>query len=483
MKKLFALEENTESNNDLLIDKVLKKAQIDKKSPMSLTADLLKERQSLKQEITKRLEKEPNTEESADKPADEETPSEDTEQPTDKDQETKSSEDENSDKESDSKEDSPEPKEANTSEDDEPEDKEGLAALVGSDLNKDTKDSKPSKEDKEAPKDKKDKPATESFKFRATTNNIFNCLSEYYSDYKVSLEAYNLATEAVKVTEQPIAYVKDSVIKSLNNLIDVAQSYIKNNNTFTEQLGQSVKVLNEKITVFKSFVENSKYHFTNTLVSDKDLLSMVCAPNKSDPLETVRILLKYLDSSNAATSLMVSNSFDTVTDSYKNKDFTEEGQELSYKDILPGFDLVKISVPNYQNYLKTKIQEFQYYKLKVLKTEDLFNLDAIGITEDKELLFLTEALDKLLVSVSTGVDNLNGITTHFASFIDEIKVIIYDIEQGKHKNLASIDIDSKVKDFIKFKLAIEAYYININTTTDYMTSMMSVLNQVVELKH
>ena len=60
--------------------------------------------------------------------------------------------------------------------------------------------------------------------------------------------------------------------------------------------------------------------------------------------------------------------------------------------------------------------------------------------------------------------------------------MIYDVQQDKHKDLAGLDIDSKVKDFIRFKLAIEAYYININLILEFMTSVMSVLNEVVELK-
>ena len=42
--------------------------------------------------------------------------------------------------------------------------------------------------------------------------------------------------------------------------------------------------------------------------------------------------------------------------------------------------------------------------------------------------------------------------------------------------------DSHMNGFIRFKLAIEAYYININLILEFMTSVMSVLNEVVELK-
>ena len=61
MVKLFALEEDkkvdTESN-DLLIDKVLKLAEKNK-DPVSLTADIIKQRQELKKDIQERLNAEP----------------------------------------------------------------------------------------------------------------------------------------------------------------------------------------------------------------------------------------------------------------------------------------------------------------------------------------------------------------------------------------------------------------------------------------
>jgi hypothetical protein len=117
-----------------------------------------------------------------------------------------------------------------------------------------------------------------------------------------------------------------------------------------------------------------------------------------------------------------------------------------------------------------------------VKTEDLFNLEAIGISEDRDLLSIMSSLDKLLVNIALGVDNLTGINTHFTTYVENIKALIYDVEHDKQKNLSELGLDSKVQDFIKFKLALETYYININTMMDYLTSAISVVNQCVELK-
>lgn len=467
MAKLFALEENTESSNSLLIDKVLERAQ-QPKSPLSLTADLLKQRQDLNKEVTDKLNENPE-EESSDDASGNNT---DTSNDTSSEEETPPSEDpkpKDDEEASDNKKES-----ADTEEDAAAEDKDSLSSLVGSGLNENKEESKE--------EDTKKETATESFKPKARLSNLFMPITKSYAQYQFSLETYNLKNKALALEEQPIVYIKESVIESLNNLIQISKNYIENNTTFTKTIADSVKNLNERITVFKGFIDAEKYHFTNKMVNDKDILANISVPEKSDLRETSRILLRYIENSTKATSLVVSNDYSMLRSSYTNSDFIEEESQYTYKEVLPGFNTIHVSLVEYQNYLKTQLQEFQYYKLKVLKTEDLFNLEAVTITEDKELVFIMTAIDKLLVSIGIYVDNLTDINTYFTKFIDDIKVIIYDIEQDKYKDLASIDIDSKVKDFIKFKLSIESYYININMMIDYLTSVMSVLNVCVELK-
>ena len=63
-----------------------------------------------------------------------------------------------------------------------------------------------------------------------------------------------------------------------------------------------------------------------------------------------------------------------------------------------------------------------------------------------------------------------------------MKVFIYDVEQDKYSNLAELDIDSKVKDFIKFKLVSEAYYSNVSMLLNYILNLDTVINKCIELK-
>ncbi len=471
MAKLFAMEEVDASSTKLLIDKVLEKSE-QPKSPLSLTSDLLQQRKDLQEEITKELgnpdEDKPESQETKDSNDDQQEPKEEDQQ---SDSDKDSEEQQTSDKDSSKQDESVDPVE-----------KDELQSLVGSGL----KDEDP-KDKKEPPKeDKKEEPATESraltpHKTTPKLNNLFSPVSDYYSRYKHSLEAFNLSGNAIALEAQPIVYVKDSIIESLNNLVQLSNTYASSNEKFIETMGKSAASLNERITVFKGFVEREKYQFTQTLVKDPAILGNISVTGKSDIRDTVKILLNYLSNSDKATGLQLKNGFDTLNDSFNNSEYAVEAEDFVYKEMLPGFNLIRMHLDQYKNYLTTNIQNYQYYKLHVVKTEDLYSLNAISVTEDKELNYILDALDKLLVQLTMTVDNLTLVGKRYTAFIDEVKVLIYDIQNDKYKDLSSVGIDQKVKEFIQLKLAIESYYINSHMVIDYMTGVMSTLSQVVEL--
>lgn len=460
MAKLFALEDDSDSGNknDSLIDKVLNLSKQEKRSPMNLTADLINQRQDLKKEIQDKLDEEPEIKD--DDSSDTDDDSDDNTDNNDDNGENKDNDD-NKSKEND---------DDNKIDSGAADDKDSLNSLVGSGLKSEDKD------------EKKEEQATESFRTKITLSNIFKPIHDQYKRYTDSMSIYSLESQQLPIDGQPIVYVKDSVIKSLDNLVTLANNYIANNTTFTEKISSSVKNLNERITVFKQFVEAEKFHFTNKLINDKEILSNIAVPKKSDLNETSNILLKYIEDSMKTNALIINNDFNKLSSAYTTANFIKEDEDLVYKTVLPGFNVIRLHIDNYTNYLKTNIQEFQYYKIKTLKTEDLYDLDAVTVSEDNELNRLLTRLDKLLVNIALNTDNLKDINEHFTKFIDEIKVIIFDIEKDKFKDLASIDIDNKVKDFVKFKLVIESIYININLMIEFMTTVMSVLNICIELK-
>lgn len=449
MGKLFGFESTNTSDdsNDLLIDKIISKSK-EPKSPMNLTADILQKREALRVEIEDKISDTSDT-----KPTESEEEPEDT---------TTESEEDTAE--------TTEPKEESATPTDNkeevPEDKEAIKGLIGADLKK----SEPT-----------EKPATESI-VTPTLRNVFDPIRIKHLEYTSSLARYALEGQATPIDKQPIVYVKEAVLESLKRLIALANLYTTNNEKFQAKTAKALTILNERIAVFKSLTENGKHHFTQKLVNDRDILVNLSYKEVSDPRDTIRTLVNYVTASNRATVQMVTNTFDKLSDSYITSGFEQGTDSLTYKAQIPGFNLVNVAIIPYTNYLTTKLEDYHYYRLKSLKTEDAYELSAISINEDKELMYVIEFLDKLLIAATISVDNLNDTTGHFNTYVEALKVLVYDIENNKFKNLAESGIDEKVQDFVKFKLAVECYILNINIVIEYMTSMMSVLNVTVTLK-
>ena len=468
MAKLFALEEegkkvDTEAN-DLLIDKVLKLAEKNK-DPVSLTADIIKQRQELKTEIQDRLNAEPEegSDENGDGNGEENKEGEEDSEGGSGSDDAASSDSGNTDDKD------------NENLSSKADDKDSLKSMIGSGMSDDN-----GGDDKGG----EDKSAQESLRLSGKPLNlskVFAPLKKSYDKYLVSMESFNIP-QRIAMEEQPIVYVKDSVLEALNNLVTVANNYIGKNKTFIDGNAESIKNVNERLTVLRQFIENRKYHFTHNLVNDQKLLAEVSVLDKSDPRETCKLLVTYIENSNKFINYVLNNDFNSIGSALSNAEFVSEEDDFAYKAMLPGFNMIRAHLDQYENYLKANIENFHYYQLKTFKTEYLYNLDAIGITEDKELDFVMTNLDKMLIDLSMSVDNFNVVNANLNKLIDEVKVFIYDVEQDKYSNLAELDIDSKVKDFIKFKLVSEAYYSNVTMLLSYILNLDTVINKCIELK-
>lgn len=493
------MEDSTEgSSNDLLIDKIIKQTK-QPENPLSLTTDILKQRQELEEQISKQLQEGTDSDNSSDSEGDEseddnseedsgdgESEDDNVDEEDSEESEDESETDEVDDKDSKEKDDEDEDdkKEDDVEEDEDDtsaaEDEDSLNDIIGSALN-DKEDSKDKKEDK------KKEVAKESFrspipKKKKHLKDIFTPIVKEYENYLSGLSQYGMESQATPIEKQPIVYVKESVLESLDNLVEASRVYVENNTNFVKTASDASKELNERLTIFSRFVEAEKYHFTHQLVDDKDILGVVATSNTAEPRDTVKVLLKYVDNVNQAIIYALGNSYDNLASSFGNADFELKGDNLVYKTMLPGFNTVQVHLEEYRNYLSTNVQEFEFYKLKVMKTEDLYNLKSIGLTEDKDLEYLVDSMNKLFARLISTVDNVADVTTNFNKLIDEVKVIRYDVEKGNGNDLTKIGIDAKVQDFIRFKLAIEAFYINYNLISDYLVGLFSVLNIVVDLK-
>lgn len=477
-RKLFTMEDDHQeaSGNDLIIDKLLDKKK-EETSPLSLTADLLKRRE----EITKQVEDQLESEEDEDTDTDTDSGDEevdDEESSGEEGKDSKEGDKEESDDADDSEQDEKKEEKESSDKDDEgseADDEGDLENLMGSGLEEGgSKD-----EDKEVAKESIRTPERT---FRPTLRNMFNPLKDSYKAYRVTLEDMGNVAKPIKEEDQPVVYVKEAILESLKNLTTVAFSYVESNNAFVDKISDSVTLLNERVTVFSKLVEGRKFHFTHKLMSDRDILANISYKDHSNLRETTRTMSNYLKKSSTSASTLLNSKFDDLKSGFLTQDFVEDGEDLIYTKPVPGFNIVKVGIVPYINYLKTKVEDYQYYKLKAMKTEDLYGLPAISITEDKDIDYVVENLSDLVLNTTVAIDTLKGVTDNFVRFVDELKVIAYNVQNDEYKKLSELGLDEKIQDFIKFKLVMEISYININLIIDYMTSVMSALNIVVELK-
>ena len=507
MVKLFALEDKDEKSisksNMLILDKLIENTKKEE-SPLSITADILEQKKELEKNIEKNINKssEEETEKEENTSVEEKT-KEDTsvKEETEKEEDT-SSEKENIEPEKDKEEESKkeEDKEKKNKEKDKSEskeeeetkkDKEETEEIEESDLsqvadNKDSLKSLIGSEDKEIPKkeEKKEEVTKESFKIKTkkvSLEKIFTPILHSYAKYTLSLEEFGLKSK-LSLEEQPVVYIKEDVIESLNNFI-INLDFYKNKNIETiSSFTTTVKNLNEKITILGTLIKERKFHFTNLVINEADILSNISVSNNSDIINSSNLLIKYNEISNNIVTAILKNDFSKLYSIFTANEFEKEENDLIYSKMLPGFNIVRVHLDPYTNFSKVKLNDYNYYIIKVLKTEDLYNLDSISINKDNVIDNLIDKMNILLIKLTSNIDTLNVLNTNLDKLLEETKALIYDIEQNKYDKLGELNIDNKIKDFIKFKIMFEICNVNINLLSNFLLQCLTVLDRVIELK-
>ncbi|WP_396190430.1 hypothetical protein [Flavobacterium sp.] len=454
MRKLFAAEDNTEENpGELLIDK-LTALKTNQKEGLPLTAELIKQRNQLRQDIDKEI----------GKSSDDITKDNEDDKPDQKEgQSDPDAEDQPSEGQPENKDD--QAKETNEAGDGEAEDIEGLTALVGS--------------------AKTGKDATESFNQRLSGLSFrshIGTIIDRHSSYRLALEGMNLADKAQPATEQPVAYVKNEVVASLNSLIALAGKYITNNTHVVETTSKGVKTLMEQLTTYRGYHEQEKFSFTAKLINTEDVLSSLSVKGNSELKETSGVLLKYLDTMTPLVEKLLTNPLEQLPSVLKSSHFSDETGVLEYKNMLPGFFTVQAGIEPYVNYLKTNYEDYQIFRLKVLKTQDLYDLTHISISDDTTFFSVLDRADKILMNVGLCLDNLKTINNSYGDLVTKLKALVYEIEKDQKDRLSDLGIDEQLKDFIKYKLVTELYIVNIKLGVEFLTSLVSAFTVLIELK-
>ena len=508
MAKLFALEvqesDPLDKRNQLLIDKVL---EYDKKtkSNTSVTAELIKQRHDLRKEITKQLNENKQEEE----------------EENDGDSQDSSASDEGGEQNDDDSTSGGDSSEASTSSDDSDEDESSSSSSDNDDKDSGSsssgnadKDSGDSEESAAADdveslrkmtngggggkgKEEGDGAATEAFKpaarkksvpagelcvvgVQTALRNLFAPLKQSHQKRMLAIEDFQLSDKP-KATDQPLVYVKEEVIESLNRLISLSNRYITKNTTTVEQGVEGLKKLGEQLTVYRQFVEGGRFHFSQQLIQSEDLMKYLSLKGKNELAYTSAVLNNYLERSSALAVKLMQNPFDQIAGALQSAGYKEEAGVFICQTALPGFSQMQASVVPFSNYIDTKYEEYQIYKVQTYKPQDLYSLPAISLEEDKDLKKLLAESDKILMSAGMTLDNMNDLSTHYQQFIDGLKTTSYDVEKGAQTNLAGLGLDEKLKDFIKFKLVSELYVNDLDTAVQYLSASLSALAQLVEL--
>ena len=477
-RKLFSLESATKDDGDsgLLIDKVLKAKEVNKPG-LTLTSELIKQRHQLKEEIQKEI---ANTDDSGGDGSEstDENPGTETstEEPSNDDDGGDSGDENKSDEGEGSTQDKPSnPDGGEGDEVDAATDKEGLKGLVGSGLNSDGGD--------DAPKEPEKKEATESFKPKTTAprDRLFSGVIKTHERYLLALEGMENLPAPAKPKQQPVVYVKEDVLKGLDELLSLSGTYVAKNNKKTQDIKEGLLKLAESLTIYREYIAAGKLKLTMKVVESEDILKVIAMPGSANIKATAATMDKYMGVLSGCFTKLASNDISTVKTVFTSSGFTEKEGVLVFDKILPGFNRINASVVAYVDYLSVDYEDYQIFNTKNFKVQDLYNIGGVTLEKEDDLSATVKSLDGVSVHVGLFMDNLSDLSKQYVYLMDKIKALHYDIKSDKVKNLAEVDVDSELKDFIKFKMLSEAYTICSDLCVEFLTSAASALSELVAL--
>ena len=149
--------------------------------------------------------------------------------------------------------------------------------------------------------------------FVTALKQVFEPLKAAHSRRVMAIESFGIKDKP-KVTDQPLVYVKDEVIESLTRLVTLANQYIQKNDSTITQVSDGVKKLAEQLTIYKEYVGAEKFHFSQALIQQEDLMKALSVKGKNELPYTATLLAKYLETSSAVSVKFLQNPFDQIPD-------------------------------------------------------------------------------------------------------------------------------------------------------------------------
>jgi hypothetical protein len=515
MMNIFSFEDDAAKDNQdldddtsgLLINKLIKYAQVKKESEgISATADIIKQRDQLKEKLKDEFKKEDDNSEDSDKGeedkkeedkddselgsgglTDEEAnedikPDDKGEEDTDKDSDD--SDKENSDKDSDDKDDKEEPQ-ANDSDEEEDstehaKDPDSLRAIIGSKAGSKKSDKPVEKEKpKDSKEEEKDPLSLDHYKDKTIPFSPIKQFQLSYESYIRSLTN----KRALSFEELPVAYTKEAILAALNKVIGLCNTYSSLTDKVVEKRLNGLKQINESSSIVSMAYKNEKLHLNNKVVEDRDLLVRLVNSTDSEVVKVSNLVLKYMKTASTVIKGLMTNSYkqlETILTSNSYEHSKEDGSFI-YKEVLAGFVQSHVTDYRFNNYMDVDISQVSAYKVITLKQNTIAALQTVQINQDRDISKLISNMDDLVIEVSLSLDNAKTISMSLKNQAEEIKKTVYDIEHGAIENFTDLGIDKRIDELLRLKLSIDYIKMNVDIALDYLTNLVVFLGLICDI--
>jgi len=486
-------EELDDDTSGLLINKLIKYAQVKKESEgISATADIIKQRDQLKEKLKNEFKKEDDSGKDSGKDEEDKNDSElgsggltDEEANEDIKTENKDEKDTDEDSNDSEKEDSSEEHQANDSDEEEDvtkhaESTDSLRSIIGSKVNS-KKSNKPVEKEKpkESKEEEKDPLSLDHYKDKTIPLFPIKQFQLSYESYVRSLTN----KKALSFEDLPIAYTKEAIITALNKVIGLCNNYSSLTDKIVEKRLNGLKQINESSSIISMAYKNEKLHLNNKVVEDRDLLVRLVNSTDSEVVKVSNLMLKYMKTASSVVKGLMTNNYSQLETILTSNDYehSKEDGSFIYKDILPGFVQSHITDYKFNNYMDVDISQVSAYKVITLKQNTIAALQTVQINQDKNISRLISNMDDLVIEVSLNIDNAKTIALTLKNQAEEIKKTVYDIEHDVVKNYTDIGIEKKIDELLRLKLSIDYIKMNVDIALDYLTNLVVFLGLVCDI--
>lgn len=275
--------------------------------------------------------------------------------------------------------------------------------------------------------------------------------------------------------DSDVVYIKEGIVESLTVLSELNRKYVESTDAVIEKFAKALKTTNEKISNYARVMGAGELKFTNKLISDVDILKRVSLTTTSNPRDTIKRLSKFIKEINDIASIISKTDFDSMKDVFLSKHFVLKGDLIEYAYMIPGFNTVLANIPEFKSFMKTRASDYQYYTNTQDNPTELYDIKGISITDEVDVKFLTEEAAKMILDASVTVDLLKVLNNGFKSYMDNLRILRTEVEDDAFDKLSDIDLDSKIKQFIVFKVSIEMCTVNVKLAVDFISGLREIL--------